>query len=123
MKLWNNRAPTALLMGRFQPWHAGHQALFEQALQRADQVLIAVRDTQGTDEKNPFDFDFVKQCIDDKLADTHAGRYQVILIPNITNMIYGRDVGYKIEQVHLDAATESISATQVRAQMKSEGII
>ncbi len=123
MKLWNNRAPTALLMGRFQPWHAGHQALFEQALQRAGQVLIAVRDTQGTDEKNPFDFDFVKQCIDDKLADTYAGRYQVILIPNITNMIYGRDVGYKIEQVHLDAATESISATQVRAQMKSEGII
>jgi cytidyltransferase-like protein len=123
MKLWNNRAPTVLLMGRFQPWHGGHQALFEQALQRADQVLIAVRDTQGTDEKNPFDFDFVKQCIDDQLADTHAGRYQVMLIPNITNMIYGRDVGYKIEQVHLDAVTESISATQVRAQMKSEGII
>jgi cytidyltransferase-like protein len=123
MKLWNNRAPTVLLMGRFQPWHAGHQALFEQALQRADQVLIAVRDTQGTDEKNPFDFDFVKQCIDDQLADTHAGRYQVMLIPNITHMIYGRDVGYKIEQVHLDAVTESISATQVRAQMKSEGLI
>lgn len=123
MTTWNNRAPTALLMGRFQPWHGGHQALFEQALQRAPQVLIGVRDTQGTDDKNPFDFDFVKSCIDEKLAAEYAGRYQVMLIPNITNMIYGRDVGYKIEQVHLDAATESISATQVRAQMKSEGLI
>lgn len=123
MKLWNNRAPTVMLMGRFQPWHGGHQALFEQALLRADQVLIAVRDTQGTDDKNPFDFDFVKQCIDDQLAETHAGRYQVMLMPNITNVVYGRDVGYKVEQVHLDAVTEAISATQVRAQMKSEGLI
>lgn len=117
MKLWNNRAPTVMLMGRFQPWHGGHQALFEQALLRADQVLIAVRDTQGTDDKNPFDFDFVKQCIDDQLAATHAGRYQVMLIPNITNMIYGRDVGYKIEKVDLGAEIESISATQVRKEM------
>jgi cytidyltransferase-like protein len=113
---WNNRAPTALLLGRYQPWHEGHQALFEQALQRADQVLIAVRDTQGTNEKNPFDFEFVKSRIEEKLQ-AYKGRYQVVLLPNITNICYGRDVGYKIEKIDLDPSIESISATEVRRKM------
>lgn len=117
MHTWNNRAPTALLIGRYQPWHDGHTALFRAALERAGQVLIAVRDTQDTDEKNPFDFEFVKSRIRARLDSEFAGRYQVILIPNITNVVYGRDVGYKIEQVHLGAAIESISATAERARM------
>ncbi len=121
MHEWNNQAPTSLLMGRFQPLHAGHQALFEQALARTGQVLIVVRDTQGVDDKNPFDFEFVKNRIHDALKDQFAGRYQIQLAPNITNFIYGRDVGYKIEQVHLGAELESISATQVRAQMAARG--
>ena len=123
MHEWDNRAPTTLLLGRFQPWHDGHQALFDQALAKTGQVLILVRDTQGTDEKNPFDFEFVKSRIDQALRETHAGQYQIQLSPNITNMVYGRDVGYKIEQVHLGAQIESISATQVRAQMAAKGEI
>jgi nicotinamide mononucleotide adenylyltransferase len=117
--MWDNQAPTALLMGRYQPWHAGHTALFEQALLRAPQVLIAVRDTHGVDEKNPFDFEFVKHRIQEALTE-HDGRFQVILLPNITNVIYGRDVGYQIEQVHLDKQIQAISATQVRAQMQAQ---
>jgi hypothetical protein len=117
MHTWNNQAPTALLMGRFQPWHDGHQALFEQALHRAGQVLIAVRDTHDTDEKNPFDFDFVKTCIQQRLEPEFAGTYKIELIPNITNFIFGRDVGYKVEQVHLTPELEQISATQIRTQM------
>lgn len=123
MHEWDNRAPTTLLLGRFQPWHDGHQALFDQALAKTGQVLILVRDTQGTDEKNPFDFEFVKSRIDQALRETHAGQYQIQLSPNITNMVYGRDVGYLIEQVHLGAQIESISATQVRAQMAAKGEI
>ena len=41
----------------------------------------------------------------------------IIRLPNITNIVYGRDVGYKIEQVELDAETEAISATQKRKEM------
>jgi adenylylsulfate kinase len=113
---WQNQAGTALMLGRFQPWHEGHQALFLQALERAPQVLIAVRDTYGTDEKNPFDFEFVRSRIDEKLVE-YRGRYQIQLMPNITNFLFGRDVGYKVEQVHLGAEIESISATEVRKQM------
>lgn len=116
MHIWDNRAPTALLIGRYQPWHDGHTALFKAALERAPQVLIAVRDTKDTDDKNPFDFEFVKNRIETALAD-YKGRFQITLVPNITNVVYGRDVGYKIEQVQLGAAIESISATAERARM------
>lgn len=114
--MWNNKKPTALLLGRYQPFHDGHFALFKEALSRAEQVLIAVRDTGGTDAKNPFDFEFVKSKIEEKLVN-YEGRYQIILVPNITNIVYGRDVGYKIEKVELGAEIESISATAVRKEM------
>jgi hypothetical protein len=38
-------------------------------------------------------------------------------MPNITNIVYGRDVGYKIEQVGLDKDIEAISATQKRKEL------
>ena len=118
--MWDNKKPTALMLGRYQPFHDGHFALFKEALARAEQVLIAVRDTGGTDDKNPFDFEFVKTKIEEKLVD-YQGKYQIILVPNITNIVYGRDVGYKIEKVELGTEIESISATEVRNRMRSEG--
>jgi hypothetical protein len=41
----------------------------------------------------------------------------VVRFPNITNIVYGRDVGYKIEQVKLGDEIEAISATEKRKQM------
>ena len=38
-------------------------------------------------------------------------------VPNIVNITYGRDVGYKIEQESFDKETESISATEIRRQL------
>ena len=42
-------------------------------------------------------------------------------MPNITNICYGRGVGYKIEEIVLDQETQKISATKIRAQMRKEG--
>jgi cytidyltransferase-like protein len=44
--------PTALFIGRYQPFHAGHQRLIEEGLRRVGQVCIAVRDTHGTDPQS-----------------------------------------------------------------------
>ena len=41
--------------------------------------------------------------------------------PNITNICYGRGVGYKIEEIVLDEETQKISATKIRAKMREEG--
>ena len=106
--------PTALFVGRYQPFHAGHQRLIEEGLRRVGQVCIAVRDTHGIDEKNPLPFFAVKQRIETALS-AHAGRFVVVPLPNITNVFYGRDVGYAVERIELDATTETISATKLRA--------
>ena len=104
--------PTALFLGR-KPFHPGHQRLIEEGLRRVGQVCIAVRDTHGIDDKNPLPFFAVKQRIEAALS-AHAGRFVVVPVPNITNVFYGRDVGYTVERIVLDETTEAISATQVR---------
>ena len=119
MTKWDNKKPTAQMLGRWQPWHGGHQKLFEETLKRAEQVLIMVRDVQGVDD-NPFNFKTVKANIEKALVD-YEGKYKIILVPNITNICYGRGVGYKIEEIVLDEETQKISATKIRQQMRDHG--
>ena len=44
-----------------------------------------------------------------------------MLVPNITNISYGRGVGYKIEEVVLSEEIQKISATKIRAKMRKDG--
>lgn len=108
--------PTALFIGRYQPFHDGHRRLIEEGLKRVGQVCIAVRDTAGTDDKNPFGFPTVKARIEAALW-PHRGRFTVVPLPNVTHVFYGRDVGYVVERLVLDEATEAISATAVRRDL------
>jgi nicotinamide mononucleotide adenylyltransferase len=55
--------PTAMMLGRWQPWHPGHQMLFEKTLEKTGQVIIMVRDTPR-DDNNPFGFYEVKTRIE-----------------------------------------------------------
>jgi cytidyltransferase-like protein len=105
--------PTALFVGRYQPFHRGHQSLIEEGLRRVGQVCIAVRDTHGIDRNNPLPFFAVKQRIEVALS-AHVGRFVIVPLPNITNVFYGRDAGYSIERIVLDEATEAISGTKAR---------
>ena len=117
--VWDNKKPTAQMLGRWQPWHAGHQKLFEEILKKTGQVNIMVRDVQGV-EDNPFNFETVKKNILVALKD-YENRVKITLVPNITNICYGRGVGYKIEEIILDEKTQQISATKIREQMRKEG--
>ena len=47
----------------------------------------------------------------------YGKEYVIMLVPNITNITYGRKVGYKIEQEHFDEKVENISATAIRKEM------
>ena len=107
-------APTTLMLGRYQPWHEGHHALYKEAGKRTDQVLVGVRNTYNTSEKDPLMFSQVKDYI---AKDEFMDKAMVMRLPNITNIVYGRDVGYKIEQVDLGAEIHAISATEKRKQM------
>ena len=116
---WDNKKPTAQMLGRWQPWHGGHQALFEEILKKTGQVNIMVRDVKGVDD-NPFDFETVKKNIEEALKNFQK-RIKSSLVPNITNICYGRGVGYKIEQINLSKEIQEISATKIRAKMREEG--
>jgi cytidyltransferase-like protein len=107
------RKPTALFIGRYQQFHGGHQRLIEEGLRRIGQVCIAVRDTHGFDAKNRLPFFTVKQRIETALS-AHAGRFVVVPLPNITDVFHSREVGYNVERIVLDEATELISATKMR---------
>jgi adenylylsulfate kinase len=104
--------PTTLQLGRYQPWHEGHSALYDAGLKRTSQVLIGVRNTEGTSEKDPMGYSEVESYIRKDRPDA-----LIMKLPNITNIIYGRDVGYKIEHVELPAEIQAISATQRRKEM------
>jgi cytidyltransferase-like protein len=107
------KRPTALFIGRFQPFHEGHRALIVEGLRRVGQVCVAVRDTHDIDDKNPYDFENVKVRIEHALR-AFEGRFTVVLLPNITHVFYGRDVGYVLDRIELDKPTEEISATELR---------
>ena len=110
---------TVQMLGRWQPWHEGHRALFERAIAKTGQVCIMIRDCQGWQGSNPFEIEKVVKFIRRDLDPLYQGQYTIQIVPNIVNITYGRDVGYKIEQEEFDSAITSISATNIR---KSLGI-
>ena len=109
---WDNKKPTAQMLGRWQPFHDGHYTLFKEIIKKTGQVCIQIRDVQGVDD-NPFDFETVKKNIEDRLNPEFEGHFKIILVPNITNICYGRGVGYKIEEIELSKEIQEISASCV----------
>ena len=107
--------PTAQMLGRWQPFHDGHLALFKKILEKTGQVIIMVRDMPQT-ENNPFEFEDIKKRIEKALID-YKDKFEVIKVPNITNICYGRDVGYKIEEIVLPKEIQEISATKIRQNL------
>ena len=129
--MFDPKKPTVLLLGRWQPWHEGHLALFERALAKTGQVVIQVRDVKGSSggegqDDNPFSYEDISKDIAEKLLS--AGYkinedFVIQLVPNITNITYGRGVGYSIERESFNSNIESISATKIRKSLRDEGKI
>jgi len=63
----------------------------------------------------------VKKKIEERLNPEFEGRFKVMMVPNITNICYGRGVGYKIEEIVLSEEIQKISATKIRAKMREDG--
>ena len=101
-------------LGRWQPWHAGHRALFDRLIQRTGQVCIMIRDCQGWQNSNPFAIVQVKHAIKRDLDPLYQGQYEILVVPNITHIGYGRGVGYTIEEEKFDESITSISGTEIR---------
>ena len=123
------KKPTVQMLGRWQPWHDGHQALFKRCVAKTGQVIIQVRDVQGASggigqDDNPFDWDTVCSNIEKGLLEDGFRRgfeYEIMLVPNIVNITYGRGVGYSFDQEAFDDSITKISATNIRKRLREEG--
>ena len=110
---------TVQMMGRWQPWHDGHRALFERLIARTGQVVIQIRDVQGWQGSNPFEVEKVKSFIKQDLDPLYQGLYDIQVVPNIVHIGWGRGVGYTSGEETFDEKITDISATKIR---KSLGI-
>jgi hypothetical protein len=108
---------TVQQLGRWQPWHAGHRALFERLIARTGQVVIQVRDVQGWQGSNPFAIDQVKHAIKRDLDPLYQGQYEIQIVPNIVHIGWGRGVGYTHAEETFDEAVTSISGTAIRKSL------
>ncbi|MBL96227.1 MAG: cytidyltransferase [Legionellales bacterium] len=117
------KKPTVQLLGRWQPWHTGHTALFEQALLETGQVVVMVRD-MPQDEDNPFDYETVWHKIRDSLqaaGHMYTEQYIIMRVPNIVDISYGREVGYTLTERDLGSTIHEVSSTKIRDEMRLTG--
>lgn len=111
------RKETVQMLGRWQPWHDGHRALFERLLAKTGQVVIQVRDVQGWQDSNPFEVAKVKSFIRRDLDPLYQGQYDIQVVPNIVHIGWGRGVGYTAGEETFDDSITNISATNIRKQL------
>ena len=133
--MFDLKKPTTLMLGRWQPWHDGHTELFKRALKETGQVCIMIRDVSGisgdagagrtkAQEDNPFTMEEVNANIVKELSTanfTLNKEYIIHWVPNIVDISYGRGVGYTFTEHDLGEKIHSISATKIRAKLRSEG--
>lgn len=125
--------PTVQMLGRWQPWHDGHQELFKRCHAITGQVYIMVRTVPKDKEANarvpgqndnPFDYETVFNNIVEGLSKdgfVNEKDYIIRQVPNIVDISYGRGVGYTFTEHDLGKEIHDISATKIRAKMREEG--
>jgi hypothetical protein len=136
--VFDYQKPTVQMLGRWQPWHNGHTALFKKALALTGQVCIMIRDVGGIvgkdagagrtmkQDDNPFGEIQVIENIENALKKEgfeNGREYLILCVPNIVDISYGRGVGYTFTEHDLGEEIHNISATKIRAKMREEGTL
>src|SRR3989344_5519168 len=103
---------SSLFVGRWQPFHRGHKTLIETVLKEGKPVVIAIRDTEMS-HKNPYTVSERWNMIQKSLK-KYTELVKILVIPDIDEICYGREVGYDIRKIDLDEKTEGISGTKTR---------
>ena len=106
----------SMFIGRWQPWHNGHQWLIDQRLKEGKNVLICIQDVIP-DENNPYTSEEVYDNLKDRLSYfIRKGLVKLMIIPPIESVNYGRDVGYEIIEHIPPKEIGEISATKIRKE-------
>jgi len=108
--MYNGHKKYALFIGRWQPFHNGHKYLIDEALAKGEDVCVAIRNTEISDN-NPFTAEQRAEMI----RCVYGEKVKVVVIPDIKSINIGRNVGYDVNIVEPPADIGKISGTNVRA--------
>ena len=104
----------ALYIGRWQTWHAGHEWLISQQLNKGKNVWVAIRDVE-VDENNPKSaHEVLMDLSKEKFFIENSDKILLSIIPDIESVNYGRGVGYEVINHLPPADIEMISGTKIR---------
>ena len=113
----------SMFMGRWQPWHNGHQWLIDQRLKEGKNVWIAIRDVEPN-KNQPWTAQEVLENLSKQLVDLiNTGRIKISIVPDIESVNYGRGVGYEIIEHVPPENIKEISATKIRKKMREDGVL
>ena len=110
-----DKKKSSLFVGRWQLFHQGHKALMETVLKEGKPVVVAIRDME-IDHSNPFSTLERWSMIQKELSE-YGSLVKIIIIPDIDEICYGRDVGYGIRKIDLEQQIENISGTKTRKEL------
>tara|TARA_B100002051_G_C16329988_1_gene436457 strand:- start:68 stop:439 length:372 start_codon:yes stop_codon:yes gene_type:complete len=110
----------SLYIGRFQPFHDGHEWCVRKILQDGKRVCIAVMDIHSFEpENNPFPTQVVIDVITVRFgSEIEAGEIVVLKIPPIESVNYTSDADYNIVEHVPPESIRKISATNIRQASK-----
>jgi len=107
--MYNDHKKYALFVGRWQPFHSGHKYIIDQAIEKGENVCIAIRNTEISDD-NPFTVEQRAEMI----KRVYGDKVDIMVIPDIKSINIGRNVGYDINITDVPQHIKKISGTNVR---------
>lgn len=108
----------SLFIGRWQPLHPGHIKLMRTVLKEGKNVCIGIRDSKVNDN-NPYTAkDRIKMIEKEFSKEIKKGTLKHVILPDIQEIVHGRQVGWGVREIKLDSKTESISGTKERKKRK-----
>lgn len=110
-KMTEKDKPRIIFFGRWQPFHNGHMAQVRRHLDKGEPVAIAVRPRPLSDD-DPIPPGKVVEMIEYIFNGEDVFVFQ--LPCDIKEIVYGREVGYKVTMVDFPGDVEAIKATEIR---------
>ena len=114
----------AMYIGRWQNFHAGHEWLINQQLEKGKDIWLAIRNVP-IDENNPKSAqEVMMELVDTQFFKDNSHKIQISIIPDIESVNYGRGVGYDVIYHEPPADIAVISGTAIRTgHMSPDGTI
>ena len=109
------KIPRALYIGRWQPFHKGHEYIINEKLKAGIPVAIGVRDTPVS-ETDPYS---TEERINMIRKLYRSKDVIVFSVSDIESINIGRRVGYAVNKFDIPSNIEKISATSIREQIDS----